>query len=602
MSGGRNLGDVNALLARRGRGLRWSAFGAVCVLVFSCAKSPDAADLESNETAPGHDSALESTARAVPTFESIGLYWRPTAEPKDLGCQARYRRRGVTTWKTALPLWYDRRQHECRGSLVHLESGTTYEIELTLPGADDRVVISTETWAETVPVARVVYLPERSDEPIVIRESGTPEGYVLYTHEPGRATLIDAGGEYQNNVVISGSYVILRGLVLKHAGRDAILLEGDVHDVLIEDNDISGWGRVHADGWGMDRDAAIAAPKSERGKAERIIIQHNRIHHPRSDSNAWNEYREHKATYHPLGPQAVFFWDTRGNHVIRFNEIYSDPDHKFNDCIGGGNNFSTLGFPNRDSDIYGNRISACWDDAIEAEGANANVRIWGNYLDDTYVGVAVAPTSHGPIYVWRNIGDRSRRFSDLNSHESKGGAFLKTQSKTNRYNGKFYGDGRIYVFHNTLIQRSGEDGDKLGFAQGISDMGGGRMTNLVSRNNILHVRASYRKSINDSRRDTSNDFDHDLYNGTIIAAEDQEPDGVRGVPVYLETEFRPNWVLSPTGPGFDSAMPLPGFNDHYTGQGAELGAQETGFPLLEFGIAANRARFRYMTDPSIASD
>lgn len=71
------------------------------------------------------------------------------------------------------------------------------------------------------------------------------------------------------------------------------------------------------------------------------------------------------------------------------------------DGIGGADNFSTKGFPWADSDIYGNRISHVYDDAIEAEGANRNVRIWGNYLDRVFVPIANAATSIGPLYVWR---------------------------------------------------------------------------------------------------------------------------------------------------------------------------------------------------------
>ena len=73
--------------------------------------------------------------------------------------------------------------------------------------------------------------------------------------------------------------------------------------------------------------------------------------------------------------------------MIRHNEIFStDGSHYFNDGIGGSDNFSTTGFPNADSDIYGNEISHVWDDAIEAEGGNRNVRIWGNYMDRTGTG------------------------------------------------------------------------------------------------------------------------------------------------------------------------------------------------------------------------
>ena len=48
--------------------------------------------------------------------------------------------------------------------------------------------------------------------------------------------------------------------------------------------------------------------------------------------------------------------------------------------MGEGENFSSVGFPHADTDIYGNIIMNCWDDGIESEGGNRNVRIWGNYM------------------------------------------------------------------------------------------------------------------------------------------------------------------------------------------------------------------------------
>ena len=56
----------------------------------------------------------------------------------------------------------------------------------------------------------------------------------------------------------------------------------------------------------------------------------------------------------------------------------------FNDSMGEVHNFSYDGFPNRDSDVYGNYISHCWDDGIEIEGANMNVRVWENYITMTF--------------------------------------------------------------------------------------------------------------------------------------------------------------------------------------------------------------------------
>ena len=99
-------------------------------------------------------------------------------------------------------------------------------------------------------------------------------------------------------------------------------------------------------------------------------MQRNYIHDPRWDTNSWSERHEgHSNQYHPHGPQAVSWYNTGGNHVIRYNRIHGDIDHYFNDGLGGGENYSwTGGFPGRDSDINGNTFEYVWDDAVESEG------------------------------------------------------------------------------------------------------------------------------------------------------------------------------------------------------------------------------------------
>jgi len=74
------------------------------------------------------------------------------------------------------------------------------------------------------------------------------------------------------------------------------------------------------------------------------------------------------------------------------------------------------------------------DDAIESEGANMNVRIWGNYLHDTYQFIATAATSKGPLYIFRNVFGTSRQ-----TNRFSGGAMIKTGSRN-----EFGGGRQIY--------------------------------------------------------------------------------------------------------------------------------------------------------------
>jgi len=490
--------------------------------------------------------AAGAPLRAVPTFESIGLYWTPSS-PSD--CPVRFRKAGDSAWREGLPLWYDARNRECRGSLVQLEPGTKYEIEVS--GAR----ITTTTWSDRFPVARTLKISPSSR--LDITEGGTRDGYVVY--EGGT---IDGKNGEPYNITIAAPYVIVRGFVLRGAKQDAIRLLPGAHDVVIEDNDIAEWGRlnyVNSKGWkvGVDMDSGIRAVCSASFRMERVVVQRNRIHHPRYGANSWS-------WGHPAGPQAITYSHCGGNHVIRWNEIYSEDRRYFNDAIGGEDNFSDIGFPNSDSDIYGNRISHAWDDGIEAEGANRNVRIWGNYLDQTATGVATTVTHAGPVYIFRNVYNRSRMHSERAPDADDRGPFAKAGT------GREYGDGRRYLFHNTLLQPGGN----AGAGAGISGSSSEPVTNTVSRNNLWNIWKPHWDAITEAGG-RGNDFDYDLYNGRINASR-AEPHGTNGPPT------KENIV--------DRGARLANFNDNFVGSAPDIGAQESGAPALRFGLDALASR------------
>ncbi|HEX7052398.1 MAG TPA: Ig-like domain-containing protein [Burkholderiales bacterium] len=504
---------------------------------------------------PPPTSSLPSTGtRAVPTFESLGLYWKPDSNPGSQGCRVQYRAAGQGAWKQGLNLWYDARNAECRGSLVHLKPGTSYEVQFALPGKSWSRGLVAKTWSEAYPVARTVYVDSRSSQ-LDITEGGSPGGYVLYTPRPGTQATLDARNGADYNVHISAPYVIVRGFIMKGARRDAIRLSPGAHDVVIENNDISGWGRSRSGSLGVDMDSAVRAVCSSSWRLERVVVQNNRIHHPRYGSNSWD-------SGHPEGPQAVSFWECGGQHVIRYNAIYSSGGHYYNDAIGAGENFSARGFPYADTDIYGNRISHVYDDAIEAEGANRNVRVWGNFLDDAFVAVASTATHVGPFYVFRNVYNRGRTFG-------KAGHKLG------------YGHGRRYFFHNTLLQPS----DGSGANNGIRGYTLEPMDNTVSRNNVWHVGSARDVAIGVISGD-QNDFDYDLSNGSMTPYSGAERHGVVGVPVYASghgSGASGLYQLAPGSRGYDAGVRLPNFNDAFLGAAPDMGAHEGGSSPMKFG-------------------
>lgn len=541
---------------------------------------------------------VEPRCEAVPTFESVGLYWSRPEGSEEVAAKVAYRIAGEPEWKAAQDLWFDGRAKagrppEYRGSIVGLKNGARYEVRLSLAGTPVVQTLQVTTWSEKFPIAKTVELPANSAAMLEIKDvHGSPDGYILYTGPGGGQASIDVANQSPCNIrVTRSSYVIIRGLKLAGGREHGIVLgdgeNDDVHDIVVENNDISNWGSNDQSGFGVNHHSGVY---SKSKKLERIVIQRNRIHSPRSNSNSWKQNREGGTEEdHPRGPQAISFMYGKGQYVVRYNELAGDPEHHFNDSMGADRNFSYEGYPNRDSDIYGNYVAYCWDDGLEIEGACMNVRVWGNYITETYHPIATAAVSLGPLYVFRNVGHISR----TGPKHAYGQSFMKVGGSRTK-NG-YFGDGRVYVLHNTILILSD---DNLQVRGGIGD-GDRTLNNYITRNNIFHVPAvppgrssELRFSISDRRESKTNSFDYDLYNGQIKAAAGSERRGIVGVPVYVDAvgfEFRSmtgNFALAPTSPGHDAGEVLPNYTDGYTGSAPDVGAHESGTPPMQFGVKA----------------
>jgi hypothetical protein len=532
----------------------------------------------------------------VSTFHSIGLYWTPASGAESNDAKVEFREAGSSAWRQGLDLWFDSRNGEYRGSLVELKPGTAYQIRLTLASGFSET-LTARTWSEAFRVKRTVELARGTTHLVVnATDSGDEkQGYVVFTAPPGR-NVIDqsalAGDDARDSCVVVKQgvhHVVIRGLVLRNCKRHGILiqrqfepvLDVQTHDIVIEDNEIVGWGgfeRARPGSGLADNDGAIHCnywrETDDAKRPDRIVIQRNRIHDPRHGSNPWSSAAAPRK--HPEGPQGVSFERCGRNHVIRYNDIYSSNGNYYNDGVGGSDNFSPEGFPWADSDIYGNRISEVYDDAIEAEGGNRNVRIWANYLDRVFVAIANAATATGPLYVWRNVSHRMGGMyqpgGDPDRHQR--GAFIKAGSNHPTANG-----GRAYYFHNTVLQPPGAR-YSMGAGWGISKSGG-RLFNFVSRNNIWHIhkdppRGSEPKfrSLRVDPADGPIDAGFDLHKPAYASSGTSYPDATR----------QPgNFALKRGSPGHGGAQPLPNFNDQYPRP--DVGAHQSGTPPMRFGAS-----------------
>jgi len=619
----------------------------------------------------------QSDPETVPTFASIGIYWRTLGMSSD-ACTVRFRENPghgpVGAWRRGTDLWLDDRvgentyayvgptwrRNEYRGSIVGLAPGTRYEIELAVDGGPTATVVDT-TWSESFPEAPTVHY---MSEPFAVTVGGTPDAYEVYTMSGLVNEITAPNQQHQHCVVVAAPYVIIRGFTLR-GGHNGVFVIRNAHHVVIEDCDIADWGFPTAHsaetGWGdecagvyvYDRWVGPASQPDTTG-VRQVVIQRNRIHDPHYDSNNWCEYNEDNLPWdpcHPLGPLGIEIVNPWGNNVVRWNEIWSDNGNRYTDGIGGHGNYSYFGCPGRDSDVYGNWIANVWDDAIEVEGGNANVRVWGNYLDQTLTGIACAATATGPLYVWRNVIDRSDKYdaetldtiagadpctcmSDFWGNprpEVNAGRFLKTTTKTLEEGGTdyYWGSGRVYVLHNTVLQRANDPLDDdwdwdpwpyekidQGVNAGLSTC---RLSNFFVRNNLIQVvdKAWYAVGFPDAATTVEmgyepNDIDYDMFNGVMTVGSDScassltlddnlfyEPHGFYS---RHTQDHMPDWgalhipargeagvfQLAAGTPGHDDGEEIPNFNDgpQTVGAGPDMGAHEAGASSMRFGVAA----------------
>jgi hypothetical protein len=519
----------------------------------------------------------EDNFYAVTTYECIGLY----LNSPDLGrCDVQLRPNDTSAWSEAYPLVYDPRDNQYRGSIVGLQPDMSYNVKITLD--DKSHELSCKTRNDSFPISKITYLEGGiSSKPLVITESGTPEGYHLITPAKDSKATIDVRNAENYTCVIDADYVIVRGVEFCNAAIHGLVIRSKHHDIVVEDCHFTFWGRIGGPRTYGNEGGTDSAIYAER-RSGNLTIQRNLIENPRGASNDWD-------TGHPAGPQAISLINSSGGNVIRYNEIRSTEDHGYNDAIGGASNFSFEGSPNRDSDIYGNIIANVWDDAIESEGANMNVRIWNNYIEKTVQHIATACTSKGPLYIFRNVFGESRR----THRDPLGGSMIKVGERDK------FGGGRKFVFHNTAIQPKGA----------FHVFSGHVNPNTVTRNNIFDCPGRLTSS---REVEISCDFDYDLFTGSDRGIA-RERHGIRGNPAFVKSyglEFYPastttriKWGKVPTqfgdktvtltdpvttvpNPVVDAGVRIPNFNDDYAGKAPDLGAFELGRPPIRFGRRA----------------
>lgn len=447
-------------------------------------KNPSDFFSHSYEFPIGSKKKSESKIFLDSTINNISIRWKPPGTERFEKVYIRYKEEGGDFWQEGLPLWGDfrpifpgnsERSGEYRGSILMVNSDTNYIVQLqTNTGEYAEGVIRTKK--DRPLIKKIVEIDENFGDAIFIDEGGDVDGYILYKYKKP----LDGHGLIDFGVYVKASYVVLDNFTIQNTRSHGIVVGEGVSNVYIDGANISLWGSS-VDGYPVDMNSAILVQKNTKN----IVIQNCNIGAPNTSSNSWEE-KNFKGNHHPVGPQAISIFNSYGGNVIRNNYINAGQGKFFNDCIGGGDNFSIRGGPGPNSDIYNNYISGCLDDGIESEGSNENVRIYLNFIDKSFVMFGVSPTVTGPIYIFRNLTYRSQRSSK--SVDGKG-SLLKLQEKNIK--GRDFGKGRVYFFNNTAINNNLRQGVSLGIHGS-----GSEIHNIHALNNVIDTGEVGRQIIN----------------------------------------------------------------------------------------------------------
>jgi hypothetical protein len=210
------------------------------------------------------------------------------------------------------------------------------------------------------------------------------------------------------------------------------------------------------------------------------------------------------------------------------------------------------------------------------------VRIWGNYIDRTAIGIATTVTSVGPVYIFRNVWNRAQMYDKRSLDTDDRQPFFKSGGDN------ALGHGRRYIMHNTMLQAQ-QSGSVYGLGGGFGLGGTGSaqlIENTYSFNNIYHQWKDG-KGFTYQTGSTSK-FSNDMYNGT--AGDTTVTNGIVGKPTYVsgagwQSESGGNYQLDTSSPGYGKGAKIDNFNDGVASP--DVGAHQSGTPSMKFGIAAS---------------
>ena len=343
-----------------------------------------------------------------PTLTALGVQLLVTGDDNmNAAVTVRYRAGASAPWRDGLPLF---RVHpdvvmgrtvpaQFAGSILDLLPGTTYEIELHAVDADGAVDQTVSTMATTRVVPRTD--PASAQTKAVtdaasfsaalgaaqagdvitlasgtyagnfeIHASGTEDNPIVVRGQSEDGVILDGGGCTGCNVLeVYGSFVHVERLTIAHASR-ALRFQGQG----AEGNVVR---RVHV----LDTVLGFGSNPDQKNFYICDNVLEGRL--------VWPAVYADDGGMHS-NDDGIHVEGT--GHVVCHNQL-----------VGYGDAMKTEQDGARAIDFYGNEVLSAYDNGVELDGSEGNVRCLRNRFTNTYATISFQPIFGGPAYAVRNV-------------------------------------------------------------------------------------------------------------------------------------------------------------------------------------------------------
>ena len=374
-------------------------------------------------------------------------------------------------------------------NLAVLSAGSSYYVSPTgndsNPGTEAQPFRTIGKAATVVQPGSTVYIKAGTyREQVAATLSGAANSYVTFRNYGSDVVVVDGECSRGHGFLITGSWISVQGFTIKRTVEASILIDGSnsprpanvtIDGMTLQDFDCT-WSSQDPSSWGQFRGGVAAWYAGSGIRITNNLIRHRTSGEVRGSTDGiWFKSNDNN----PSG----------GGHYIAGNTIIGGWDG-----IGGEEEGSAHGTFDRDTIVENNTIRDAWDDCIQVEGGDTNVRVRNNDLSGCGTGIAFAAPMSGPLYIENNT-----------IHDLVTGLYQNHVCYKVGTNGS--SSATTYLTGNSCDVRGGQE------ANGIHQSGGDNMTPIISRNNRYYVEG-YVYYIGDSR---GQDYDSDcMYKVNVI--------------------------------------------------------------------------------------